>query len=88
LFSSYNRAIIEFFRTNPIVIGPLTVAHITSIVMIIVALIVRNVIKDKQTMSEEDIQSNAIKACIYEYILIVLVGVIGFFIYYNVHSRF
>lgn len=85
---SINRAIIEFFRTNPIVIKPLTVAHITSIVIIIAALIVRNIIKDKQTISEEDVQSNAIKAYIYEYILIILVGAIGLFIYYNVHSVF
>lgn len=83
---SINRAIIEFFRTNPIVIKPLTVAHITSIVIIIVALIVKNIIKDNQVMLEEDMKSNAIKVYIYEYIFIILVGVIGLFIYYNVHS--
>lgn len=85
---SINRFIIEFFRTNPVVIKPFTVAHITSIVIIIVALIIRNVIKSKEKMEETDLEDNNVKIYVYEYILVVLVGVIGMFIYYNVHSAF
>lgn len=85
---SINRAVIEFFRTNPVVIGPFTVAHITSIVIIIAALIVRCFIKDKQTISEIDVQNNAVKIYVYEYVLVILLGIIGLFIYYNVHRAF
>lgn len=85
---SINRFIIEFFRINPVVIKPFTVAHITSIVIIIVALIIRNIIKNKETMVETDLEDNNVKAYGYEYVLAVLVGAIGVFIYYNVHSAF
>ena len=85
---SINRAIVEFFRTNPVVIKPLTVAHITSIVLIIAALIVRNFVKDKQMMPEVEIKNNTVKTYIYEYVLVVLVGIIGLLIYYNVHQAF
>lgn len=85
---SINRFIIEFFRTNPVVIGSLTVAHITSIVIITVALIVRNITKNKERMGKTDLQDNIVKVYGYEYVLVVLVGAIGMFIYYNVHSAF
>lgn len=85
---SINRFIIEFFRINPVVIEPFTVAHITSIVIIILALIIRNIIKNKERMEEIDLEDNNVKAYGHEYILAVLVGVIGMFIYYNVHSAF
>lgn len=85
---SINRFIIEFFRTNPVVIGSLTVAHITSIVIIIVALIVRNITKNKERMEKADLQDNIVEVYSYEYIIVVLVGAIGMFIYYNVHSVF
>ena len=32
-----NRFVVEFFRTNPVARGPLTVAHATSIVMVVIA---------------------------------------------------
>ncbi|KXS37611.1 MAG: phosphatidylglycerol:prolipoprotein diacylglycerol transferase, partial [Candidatus Frackibacter sp. T328-2] len=37
---SFNRGVVEFFRTNPMVIEPFTIAHVTSLIIMIVALFV------------------------------------------------
>ncbi|MTI48535.1 prolipoprotein diacylglyceryl transferase [Sporosalibacterium faouarense] len=55
---SINRFIVEFFRVNPIVIGPLTVAHVTSIVIIIISLIIMTKLKRKSLSQDKEINKN------------------------------
>ncbi|GAB6138205.1 prolipoprotein diacylglyceryl transferase [Halanaerobaculum tunisiense] len=43
---SMNRGIVEFFRVNPIVLKPFTIVHITSLVMILLALVARTYISN------------------------------------------
>jgi phosphatidylglycerol:prolipoprotein diacylglycerol transferase len=83
---SINRAIVEFFRSNPIVIQPFSVAHITSFVIIAVALGIGRIIKRKQLESKKDAIDNTVSVSIIEYVLILAVGLIGTWIYYNIHQ--
>ena len=55
---SFNRAIVEFFRTNPYVIGQFTVAHVTSIFIILVSVVIGFYLKDKSPMLEKNSISN------------------------------
>jgi phosphatidylglycerol:prolipoprotein diacylglycerol transferase len=82
---SINRAIVEMVRSNPIVIGPLTVAHVTSIVIIIIALIAGQIIKKKNQITEEIALDNAVTVPFYQYALILAIAAVGFVIYYSVH---
>jgi phosphatidylglycerol:prolipoprotein diacylglycerol transferase len=50
---SVNRGAVEFFRTNPIVIKPFTIAHVTSLIIIIVALFTMAYLsKQRQSLNE------------------------------------
>jgi phosphatidylglycerol:prolipoprotein diacylglycerol transferase len=83
---SINRAIVEFFRSNPMVFGPFSIAHITSFVIIILALVMGRVIKGKQSAVEEGAGAEKINVSILEYILVAAVGLMGTWIYYNIHQ--
>ncbi|MFT9493446.1 prolipoprotein diacylglyceryl transferase [Anaerosolibacter sp.] len=83
---SLNRAIVEFFRSNPIVIQPFSVAHITSFVIIAAALVIGRIIKRKQPESKEAAVDHTVNISILEYALIIAVGLIGTWIYYNIHQ--
>lgn len=49
---SINRFIVEFFRTNPIFIEPLTVAHMTSILLIVISIIALKVLEKRVAIVE------------------------------------
>lgn len=50
---SINRGIVEFFRTNPVIIEPFTIAHVTSLIIIIVALVGMVYLKNKKQFVNE-----------------------------------
>lgn len=83
---SINRAIVEFFRTNPVIIKPFTIAHITSFIMIVTAIIVGRIIKNKYQI-EKDTVNDTVKVPIYQYVMIFSVGVVGVAIYYFINSN-
>ncbi|MBB6216058.1 phosphatidylglycerol:prolipoprotein diacylglycerol transferase [Anaerosolibacter carboniphilus] len=82
---SINRAIVEFFRSNPIVIQPFSIAHITSFVIIILALFIGRIIKRKQSDFQKDLVGSEVNVSILEYVFIAAIGLIGTWIYYNIH---
>lgn len=78
---SINRFIVEFFRTNPIVFEQLTVAHFTSIVMIIVSLLTMYHLKKRYDFKETQYkQIFSIKVC--EIMFICVMVAISTSIYY------
>lgn len=90
---SFIRFIVEFFRTNPMVVGPFSVAHITSLIIIIIAIIANNIImkknkgekmnKSKKTKTKK--QNINTKNPIYHYILIAALGIFSVWFYYFIH---
>lgn len=79
------RAIVEIFRSNPIVFGPFTIAHATSFVVILVALFVQRVISKKENLQKDSVANATVVVLIAEYGLIALIGILGTIIYYTVH---
>lgn len=79
------RAIVEIFRSNPIVFGPFTIAHVTSFVVIILAVLVQRVISKKEYLKKDSVANATVIVSIAEYGLIALIGILGTIIYYTVH---
>ena len=82
---SINRAIVEFFRTNPIVYKPFTIAHVTSLIVIIIALIVNRKIKNNSLNEQETAANSAATVGFADYSLIFSIAVIGTWFYYFIH---
>ncbi len=80
------RGSVEFFRSNPIVFGNFTVAHVTSVVMIGIAILIGMLIKNANKIAEEEKQNSAIKEGLRHYIAIGIIGVIGIWFYYFIHG--
>ncbi|CCJ34490.1 Prolipoprotein diacylglyceryl transferase [Caloramator australicus RC3] len=81
---SINRAIVEFFRSNPIVIYPFTIAHVTSFAIIFITVVVSLKIKNISNIDEQE-PSQAVKASMLEYVMIILVAIVGLWIYYSIN---
>lgn len=79
------RAIVEFFRVNPIVFGPITVAHVTSLLIIIFALFIGKKIKKENIISESDRSKVAVKIPMIEYLIIIIMTIAGIGFYYFIH---
>ncbi|MGO1651665.1 prolipoprotein diacylglyceryl transferase [Senegalia sp. (in: firmicutes)] len=81
------RGIVEFFRTNPMVVGPFSIAHITSLIIIIIAIIANNIIKKKNKgkKTQNKTQNNNTKGPIHHYILIAALGIFSVWFYYFIH---
>ncbi|WP_341533983.1 prolipoprotein diacylglyceryl transferase [Sporosalibacterium faouarense] len=79
------RGIVEFFRINPIVFGPFTIAHVTSLGIIVGALIMNNILKKRNQSDHVNKSSEAAITPITHYVGIILIGAIGIWIYYFVH---
>lgn len=79
------RAIVEFFRVNPIVFGPFTIAHVTSFVIIVVASIIHRNIKKRKIMGYESKLINEAEASIVHYIVIALFAGVSIWFYYYIH---
>ncbi|TDT63653.1 prolipoprotein diacylglyceryl transferase [Fonticella tunisiensis] len=82
---SINRAVVEIFRTNPIVINPLTIAQVTSIAIIIIALFVNRFLKSRSEILQEDVANNTVEVPIYQYLLILALAAAGMWFYYYIH---
>ena len=79
---SMNRFIVEFFRSNPIFIQPFTVAHATSVVLIIISIIALKVLKNKSEISEMA-ETKMFNISIGEISLILIMVIVSLFLYYN-----
>lgn len=78
---SINRFIVEFFRTNPIFIQPFTVAHATSIVLIIITIIGLKFLKKKNKIN--NISETRMFIISFEEIVIILsMIIVSLFLYY------
>lgn len=79
------RALVEFFRSNPIAVGQLTVAHVTSFIIIIIAILISRRIKYTEEITITYLDSKSVTMGIVEYILVLLIGIVGIVVYYNIH---
>lgn len=84
---SINRAIVEFFRANPVIIKPFTIAHVTSFIMIVIAIITGKIIKNKYQIEQDTAANDTVKVPVYQYVLIFSVGVVGAAVYYFINSN-
>ena len=85
---SINRFIVEFARSNPIVIGPITIAHLYSLGLIIGALILGLWFKARQD-SDKVFLSNNIKNSTFEkkaFAIILIATIVSIVFYYFIHS--
>ncbi len=79
---SINRFIVEFFRINPIFIEPFTVAHATSIGLILISFLELKVLSAKSNDNNEvEIKKYSIST--QEILLIVVMMIASILIYYN-----
>jgi len=86
---SMNRFIIEFFRTNPMIAGPLSIAHVYSILIIGVTLLVMNWLKKRQQKVKVDVENtmlHEIKENWSANLMIVAAAVVSVMVYYWVHA--
>ncbi|WP_432402505.1 prolipoprotein diacylglyceryl transferase [Wukongibacter sp. M2B1] len=79
------RGIVEFFRTNPIVFGPFTIAHITSLVIIAITLLIHRSIKKRKITQYELESKNTLKVSAIHYIIIALFAGVSTWFYYYIH---
>lgn len=79
------RAIVEFFRFNPIVFRPFTIAHITSLVIIAIAVLIDRAIRKRNTIKYDSRIENISKVSAMHYIIIVLFAGVSTWFYYYIH---
>ncbi len=77
------RGIVEFFRINPAVVGDITVAHISSLGLMIVGLIFYFVLKSIAPIREER-HKIAPKEVIAVLVSVVSIGIIGIIIFFMI----
>jgi len=80
-----NRALIEFVRENPIVFGSLTVAHITSFVIIVVTIVAGNKIKKHSKVLDKERKDISSKELYLGFLISGFILIAGTSIYYIVH---
>lgn len=81
------RALVEFFRSNPMVYGPFTVAHATSLVIIVIAVTAGRIIRNRNRLELETASPETVKVPWYHYALLLLLAGAGTIIYYLVNSN-
>lgn len=80
---SINRGIVEFFRINPIVIEPFTVAHLTSFIIIVIAGATMALVRSKadgQIIKEENV---VLRTKIRDNVVIFIVMILSVMTYYS-----
>lgn len=82
---SINRSIVEFFRSNPIVYKPFTIAHVTSLTIIIIAFIINNKIRKTLHNEQETVANSTATVGFADYGLIFSIAIIGTWFYYFIH---
>lgn len=70
----------ELFRIEPFII-----AHVTSFIIISIAVVVANIIKNKQETKQTYVANNTATVGIAEYVFIFVMGIVGAFVYYSIH---
>ncbi|MBU5313489.1 prolipoprotein diacylglyceryl transferase [Tissierella carlieri] len=80
---SINRFIVEFFRANPIFIKPLTVAHATSVILIIISIIALRILKKKGNNSDNINETRIFSINVGEIAIILSMIIVSLFLYYN-----
>lgn len=79
---SINRFIVEFFRTNPIFLEPFTVAHATSIGLILISFMSLKLLSTRSKDNEE-VEDKKYGISTKEVLLIVVMMIASILIYYN-----
>lgn len=79
------RAIVEFFRSNPIVFGPFTIAHVTSFVIIAIAVLIDRVIRKRNIIKYDSQIKSISKVPATHYIIIALFAGVSTWFYYYIH---
>lgn len=82
---SINRFAIEFFRTNPMILGSISIAHVYSIAIIIIALVGMIWLKRRQQIQENEIQHN-VKIEWTTNLIITVAIIVSVVFYYWVHG--
>lgn len=81
------RGLVEFFRSNPIVYGPFTVAHVTSLVIIVIAVAAGRIIRKRNRFEKGTAIEEPVKVPWHQDALLVLLAIAGIIIYYLVNSN-
>ena len=79
---SINRFIVEFFRANPIFVKPLTVAHVTSIALIVISIITLKILGKKRGNISNIKGASIFSISIGEVVIILTMIVVSLFLYY------
>ncbi|AOY77749.1 prolipoprotein diacylglyceryl transferase [Clostridium formicaceticum] len=85
---SMNRFVVEIFRTNPIVFGPITIAHLYSIIMMIGAVLLSLWFKKKDSRRENtriNLRSEE-KESWKSAVVIAIMTIISIFLYYYIQG--
>ncbi|MBS4041396.1 MAG: prolipoprotein diacylglyceryl transferase [Flavobacteriales bacterium] len=85
---SINRFLVEFARSNPIIFGPITIAHVYSLVLIAGAFILGLWFKSRGD-SDRELLSNEINITTFEkksFLIILTATIISIIFYYFIHS--
>ncbi|OCL26340.1 prolipoprotein diacylglyceryl transferase [Orenia metallireducens] len=80
---SINRGIVEFFRSNPLVFKPFTVAHLTSLVIVLVAGIIMSLIKDKIKNRPIEAKAISLKVKLRDNLIILVATAFSLLTYYS-----
>lgn len=86
---SINRFIVEFFRTNPMIFGPISVAHLFSLGIIVVALIARIYLKKNQHIPQSAVGNDTVIKKQLDWNSTAIIGgamIISVAFYYFIHS--
>lgn len=76
------RGLIEFFRSNPIWIEPFTVAHLTSLIMIVIGSVLLLIFRKTDRIQTSNISNK--KSNIIFYIFIFLLGLLATYLFYKI----
>ncbi|ABR49392.1 prolipoprotein diacylglyceryl transferase [Alkaliphilus metalliredigens QYMF] len=86
---SINRFVIEFFRTNPMVAGPISIAHVYSVLIIMATLVVMNWLKKKQQKTQSTVENPTVHDGKIEWTANFIIGaamIVSVMFYYWIHS--
>jgi phosphatidylglycerol:prolipoprotein diacylglycerol transferase len=79
---SINRFIVEFFRTNPVFIEPFSVAHATSLGLIIISIVALKLLSAK-TGNTNSVELRMFDISIKEILLLIIMMAVSIYLYYN-----
>jgi len=86
---SINRFIVEFFRTNPMIFGPISIAHVFSLITILVAITVMMWLtknKHNQQLAVENDTISKKQIDLKSTFIVVIAMIISVVFYYFIHS--